>query len=299
MSKQPKRYQDIYPESPLLNSEDLERPSAKSLLRLEFFEAAPGQMPQEVFNQHHILFNLRDSPHRLENWRDGVHRDFMYRKDEVIVTPAGVRSGWRWHDRSKCIVITLEPTQLESFAQHELGTLLTDTQLKDTPQFVDPDLTQAAIMLRDALTSELGSAVMFESFARVFLTKLIQRYGLECDETLAFNQSFTSKHYQKVLDYVAAHFHENLTLEKLSSRAGFSPFHFTRLFKRTIGHTPHQFVMRYRVEQSRKMLLEAQRPIIDIAVSCGFSDQAHFSRVFKRLTGQTPRQYRVSLQTTA
>ena len=173
----PRRYQDVYPESPLINSDNVGRPMAGELLTLEFFEAAPGEMPASVFSQHHILINLQETPHRVENWRDASYRDFIYQKNEIIVTPAGVKSGWKWHAKSKVIVVTLEPEQLNKFAQSELGILLTKKQLQDIPQFVDEDITQASVMLMDALGSRLGSAVMFESFARIFLTKLLQKYG--------------------------------------------------------------------------------------------------------------------------
>ncbi|MEM7047336.1 MAG: AraC family transcriptional regulator [Pseudomonadota bacterium] len=288
----PHRYQDIYPEQPLLKSADLDKPSAMDLLSMEFFEAKPGEMPHEVFSQHHILVNLRDKPHRVENWRDDKHRDFTYHKNEIVVTPAGVKSGWKWYAKSKVIVITLEPDKLEKFAQSELGILLTDTQLKDVPQFVDEDITQAAVMLMDALKSDVGSAVMFESFARIFLTKLIQKYGLERGDDIEFSKSFTSKHYKRVLDYIAKNYGQNIALEHMAAQAGISLFHFMRLFKQMIGQSPHQFVMTYRVEQAKKMLTDLERPMIDIAHACGFSDQAHFSRVFKQIQGDTPKQWR-------
>ena len=286
------RYQDIYPEDPLLNSEDLKKPSARSMLTLEFFEAEPSTMPHEVFAQHHILINLKEEPHRVEHWRDDEHRDFIYHKNEIIVTPAGVRSGWRWHARSKVIVITLEPEQLEKFAQTELGVLLKDEQLKNIPPFIDEDITSAGILLRDALQSDMGSDVLFESYARIFLVKLILKYGLERDEDLAFNQSFTAKHYKRILDYVAEHYAGEVSLEQLARQAGLSTSHFSRLFKQTIGQSPYQFVMAYRVEQAKKMLQDPDRPMIDIALSCGFSDQAHFARTFKQSTGETPGQFR-------
>lgn len=103
------RYQDRYPEPPLLDSAALARPRAAELLTLEYFEAEPSEMAEAVYTQHHVLLNLRDEPQRVENWRDGTLREFEYLKDEIILTPAGMRSGWRWHVRSKVIVITLEP----------------------------------------------------------------------------------------------------------------------------------------------------------------------------------------------
>lgn len=201
------RYQDIYPSSPILNSGTLLRPSAADLLTLEYFEAPPGEMPEKRFKQHHVLINLKEDPTHVENFREGKHIDFIFKKDEIVVTPAGIKSGWRWHETSRVIVVTLEPGKLERFAQHEVGVLLTTTQLKNIPLFSDPDICQAGIMLKDALTAKgIGSDILFESLARVFLVKLIQKYGDRPEEELKFARGFTSAHYKRVLDYVEAHF---------------------------------------------------------------------------------------------
>jgi len=145
-------------------------------------------MPDEIFSQHHILINLKDEPTNVENRRDGNSRQFVFHKNEIIVTPAGIRSGWQWFEQSKVIVITLEPQKLERFAQNQLSILLGAQQLQNIPQFVDEDITQSAIMLMDALNNEIGSDVMFESFARVFLTKLIQKYGLKQEQDIRFTK---------------------------------------------------------------------------------------------------------------
>ena len=136
------RYQDIYPSDALLRSFDVVRPRAAELLNLEYFEAEPAAMPTAKFDQHHLLLNLQADPHRVENWRDGEHRDFIYRLHEIVLTPAGVESGWRWHERSKVIVITIDPPRLRRFAESELGVILTDRQLRDVPQAQDEELCQ-------------------------------------------------------------------------------------------------------------------------------------------------------------
>ncbi len=285
------KYQDIYPSEPLIQSTDLVRLTAADLLTLEYFEAEPASMPSDRYEQHHIILNLRDEPHRLENWRDGEHRDFIYHKNEIIVTPAGVESGWKWHVKTKCIIITLEPAKFERFAQTELGILLSTQQLKDLPQFLDEDITQSGVQLLKALQCGIGSQVMFESSARVFLTKLILKYGLQ-EEEYDFSKSFTAQHYKQLLDYIAVNYGNNILLEDMAAQAGLSPSHFSRLFKQTIGQSPYQFLMAYRIEQAKKMLDNTNALMVDIALSCGFSDQAHFSRVFKKIEGLTPKQYR-------
>ncbi len=290
------RYQEIYPSEALLRSFDIVRPRAADLLNLEYFEAEPDTMPTAVFEQHHILLNLKAETHRLENWRAGVHRDFEFKLHEITITPAGIESGWRWHAKSRVIVVTIEPERLGRFVKTELGILLTDRQLRDVPVAYDPELVLAGSMLLDALRSRsAGSEVMFESLARVFLVKLIQGYGEELSGARAYEHGLSADQHARVLDFVARRFGETITIEALAREAGLSPSHFSRVFHATLGETPYQFVMDYRVEQARAMLADRARPLIDIALDCGFSDQPHFSRIFKRLTGRTPKEYRASL----
>lgn len=289
-------YQDVYPSEALLRSFDVVRPRAAELLNLEFFEAEPAGMPTAVFDQHHLLLNLKTEPHRVENWRDTEHRDFIYLKDEIVLTPAGIRSGWQWHARSKVIVVTIEPDKLERFARSELGVILTSRQLQSVPQAEDPDLCQAGAMLLEALQNRTtGSEVMYESLARIFLVKLLQRYGEQRNEGLEFSRGFTANHYRRVLEFVQARFDQEITIEDMAREAGMSTAHFSRMFKQVLGDSPYQFVMDYRVEQAKKMLADRERPLIEIALACGFADQPHFNRVFKRLTGQTPREFRGGL----
>lgn len=293
----PRLYADIYPSEPLLNSDDAARPSASALMSVRYFQAQPDSMPEEVFAEHHILLNLNPNPHRVQNWRDKELRDFTFFEDEIVVTPAGVRSGWRWHAPSDVIVITLDPNKVERFAQSELGMLLAADQLRDLPQFSDPDLCAAGVILRDALEGDdISSAVMFEAMSRVFLVKLLQRYGKRRPEEIELSARFTARHYEKVLTFVQDRLDQTITVDDLAAEAAMSASHFSRVFKETMGTTPMQFVMTYRIEQSMKMMAEASRPLGEIAIACGFSDQAHFTRSFKQVTGETPRAYRARLR---
>ncbi len=289
----PKRYRDIYPSLPLLDSDGIEHASAAQLMSVQYFQAPPDEMPEDVFAEHHLLLNLRDEPHRVQNRRDGELRDFTFHKNEIIMTPAGVRSGWRWFAQSDVIVVTLEPAAVDRFAERELGLLLDDTQFRDTPQFLDADLCAAGVMLRDTIQAgDMSSAVMFEAMARVFLVKLLQRYGKQRPEEVAAAGRFTSAHHRRVLAYVRANLDRTIALEDLAREVGMSPSSFSRTFKEVIGRTPMQFVMSYRVEQSLEMMKDDTRPLGDIALACGFADQAHFSRSFKQLMGKTPSAHR-------
>ncbi|MEO1678176.1 MAG: AraC family transcriptional regulator [Pseudomonadota bacterium] len=291
----PRRYRDIYPSLPLLNSDEVAAPSAAALMSVQYFRAEPDEMPEEAFAEHHVLLNLKDEPHRVQNMRDGELRDFTYHKHEIIVTPAGMRSGWRWFATSDVIVLTLAPDKVAHFAQSELGMLLDTQQFRDMPQFLDADLCAAGVMLRDALDAgDISSGVMFEAMSRVLLVKLLQRYGKRLPEEVALSSKFTSAHYHRVLAHIRARIDQTISVDALAREAGMSPSHFSRVFKETMGATPMQYVLSYRIEQAIKMMGDATLSLGEVAHACGFADQAHFSRSFKQVAGQTPRQYRAA-----
>ena len=83
------KYQDAYPEKPILDSIELTSPSALALLTLEYFEAKPGTMENQVYDQHHVVINLKEEPHRVENWR------------KIWVEMARQFKGHHYHSRAK------------------------------------------------------------------------------------------------------------------------------------------------------------------------------------------------------
>jgi transcriptional regulator GlxA family with amidase domain len=71
-----------------------------------------------------------------------------------------------------------------------------------------------------------------------------------------------------------------------------SEAHFSRSFRGTFGYSPHAFVVRRRVELAAKHMLETDMPLSDIALGCGFVDQAHLCKHFRAIIGETPAAWR-------
>ena len=91
-----------------------------------------------------------------------------------------------------------------------------------------------------------------------------------------------------------AHIGEAIGLEALAESAGLSVYHFARVFKETVGMTPHAFVMSRRVAKAQKLLVGTELPISEIARTVGFADQSHLTRRFREAFGMSPGQYRRS-----
>ncbi|WP_199316882.1 AraC family transcriptional regulator [Chroococcidiopsis sp [FACHB-1243]] len=96
---------------------------------------------------------------------------------------------------------------------------------------------------------------------------------------------------KQVIDYIHDNLEQNLTLVEIAAVIQISPYHFARLFKQSIGITPHQYVISKRIEKA-KQLLEEHNSIVLVAEKVGFQSQSHFTKMFRKYTGITPQAYK-------
>jgi AraC family transcriptional regulator len=100
------------------------------------------------------------------------------------------------------------------------------------------------------------------------------------------------KSVARVIDYIHANPGANISLEAMAKIAGVSPNHFVSLFTEATGLTPHQYVLRARID-SAKLLLKDQAPsIAEVSKLTGFRTQEHFTKVFRKIVGVTPSEFR-------
>jgi AraC family transcriptional regulator len=97
---------------------------------------------------------------------------------------------------------------------------------------------------------------------------------------------------RKVLDYIDRHITSRVLVADLCALVWRSEAHFSRSFRGTFGYSPHAFVIRRRVELAAKHMLQTDMSLSDIALECGFVDQAHLCKHFRVVTGQTPAAWR-------
>jgi len=97
---------------------------------------------------------------------------------------------------------------------------------------------------------------------------------------------------RKVRGYIDDHITAPVLVADLCALVQRSEAHFSRSFKRTFGQPPHSFVVRRRVELAAQYMLTTSASLSDIALRCGFTDQAHLCRHFRLATGQTPAAWR-------
>jgi AraC family transcriptional regulator, melibiose operon regulatory protein len=97
------------------------------------------------------------------------------------------------------------------------------------------------------------------------------------------------------MSYIQKHYSEELSLDELSATVNLSKSECCRLFKRTTGNTPFEYLLAYRIKQSISMMESGNKSIGEIASLTGFNSFSYYSVCFKKITGMTPKQYRKNI----
>jgi AraC family transcriptional regulator len=97
---------------------------------------------------------------------------------------------------------------------------------------------------------------------------------------------------RRVLEHIDANLAMPLRNRELAALVNFSEFHFNVAFRNSLGTSPHEFVIRRRIERAQQLMLTSDMSLCEIAGECGLADQAHLSRLFRKVVGETPAAWR-------
>ena len=97
---------------------------------------------------------------------------------------------------------------------------------------------------------------------------------------------------KEALNYIEQNFRNDISVEGIAEFCGLNRTYFGRIFKETIGKSPQEFLMNYRMAKAAELLKLTQLSIGDIGNAVGYSNQLHFSRAFKNVYGSSPREWR-------
>jgi AraC family transcriptional regulator len=97
---------------------------------------------------------------------------------------------------------------------------------------------------------------------------------------------------RRALAYVEANLPSKMDIDSLANLLALSRSHFSRAFKHSVGFSPMEYVVMRRVERAKAMISGTREPLAEVALACGFADQAHFNRRFRDVVGISPGRWR-------
>jgi AraC family transcriptional regulator len=128
-------------------------------------------------------------------------------------------------------------------------------------------------------SESLGQAIAIEVLNQARLEDITKRRALAVHPGV-----------ERVILSLETRWHENVSVAQLAEEAHLSADHFAREFAKTTGLTPHQYLLRIRLSRARELIAQRNQTlsVAEIALDCGFYDQAHLARHFRRAFGETP-----------
>jgi AraC family transcriptional regulator len=246
-------------------------------------------------NEHIICLSLAPRPVRLLQIQGDKSYTGLYGKGDLSIAPAAAPFFARWDSDDFFLQIRIDSRFMAQVATEALA--MNPDRLEVIPTFWtrDPQLEAIAMLVLTELKQEnLGSRLYIDSLSNVLAVQLLKQYSASKPHLSVYEGGLPQRQLQQIFEYIHAHLERDIKLADLAGSIGMSQFHFSHLFKQSIGTSPYQYLLQQRIERAKQLLKQTNRSIVDIAFGCGFNSHSHLSKQFRQLTGMTPKSYRSS-----
>lgn len=227
----------------------------------------------------------------------GVHYDL--RVNDIILIAPGVLHHLYAHTGRR-IVFLVDLKMIHNIETFESFFSIINPAIVITPEDF-PDIHSTCVTIMNEIYDEYFSNSQFSNVSIVskFLNMLVL---LGRAHTASSSKAFTNNKVTKqqeytekligICDYINLHCTEDLSLEDIATKTGFSKYHFSRLFKDFVGTSFYKYLNERRIDYATNLLLDQSISITEVAVNSGFNSISAFMRMFKIIKGCTPTQFR-------
>jgi AraC family transcriptional regulator len=274
----------ICPSAPVLSSQK----ASWNGVRASYYKLHTAfETPEHCSSQHLITISLNHAVVMKEQLLNGHLRSDRFSYGDICLTPATAPVLVRLQDASEFISLHLEPTFMRQIAAE----VVDPDQLEILPQFKlnDPLIYQFGLALKANIESEsVCNRLYTESMATALSAHLLQHYSIQTPKIKSYSDGLSQVQLRQVTEYIDRCSAQNPSLIAMAEIVHMSPYYFSRLFKQSTGLTPHQYLLKLRVDRAKQLLKTTTLSIADIAGQVGFVDQSHLNRHFKRHFGVSP-----------
>jgi AraC family transcriptional regulator len=273
------KFSEICCDSAILNASSPLGESGVSILGMQFQHAAHfTAMPQ----QHLIFFQL--SPHlRLDCSIAGRSIRHETTAGMLAICPAGADASVTSDARADLLLVAVRPGHLSLAAAEDCAL---DAQLHERVRGYDRELLDCARALSaESAGGYHNGPMLWNETAGSFINRLVR--GHTSARIKPSRGSLDPHVLRRIRDYVDAHLADTIEVDELAALAGRSSFHFSRVFARSVGMTPHRYVVRLRLQAAIDRIHNGMS-LADVAADTGFADQSHLSRWIRRVYGVAP-----------
>ena len=261
-------------------------------VRSQIFAPAPDRIITPGIAQHRISLHIANQDYLERRLDGGKLKSSPMSPGLFNFIPAHRELEALWQAEIELLSIYLPPTLLERIVIENSDRDFSKIELVDRLAIRDPFLEQLAYAFKNELENETGDRLYLESLQTMLCAYLLRHHCSTEIVTTEVSGGLSSLKLHQVIDYIQSNLEHDLGLAQLANIAHVSSHHFGKRFKQSMGLTPHQYVLKCRIERAKKLLSDRQITLTEISLTTGFCHQSHFTNAFRRYTTLTPRQYR-------
>jgi AraC family transcriptional regulator len=265
-------------------------------LHVELHQQPKFEVAEHQHTMHVIACGLPKTPEDRfaigERWLAGKRETERRQLGDIAIIPAGISHRCNWNTTARFGILAIEPTLLQQVGQDWIN----PDRIELISQFMSErdDLIQSifATLSAELATGGIGSKLLIDSLKTTLAIHLLRNYCTTLPRLSSYADGLSDAKLTLIKDYINTHLDLDLKLTELSSIAQISTYHFLRLFKKSVGMTPHQYILQQRIDRAKYLLKSSNLDISEIAFMVGFCDSSHLTRCFKSSLGKTPSQWR-------
>jgi AraC family transcriptional regulator len=168
-----------------------------------------------------------------------------------------------------------------------------EVELRPQRKFADSRLgALVAAAHAEMVTGYPNGRLFLDSLEQAMAVALVNGHALGRPPMQIFRGGLGAARLRRIKELIHAKMEDDLSLDEMAQSVGLTTAHFARMFRKSTGESPHQFVLRQRVERAKAMLGAADLRVLDVAIACGFKTQQHFAQVFRNVCRVSPTEYR-------
>lgn len=154
-------------------------------------------------------------------------------------------------------------------------------------------------LTRELVSEDSGSEIVIGAVVEQIVVHLLRKFCnmRRSDELELSRVGLIDRRIRRAVELMHSQLDHELSLKEIAAASYLSPFHFSRLFKKLTGTTPHAYLGSLRTKQAQLLLAESDLSITEISARVGYSSSSHFTQAFRQSTGLTPRAFRKALIT--
>ena len=260
---------------------------------LESHSHGPHHAHRHQHLSHFVSLHLGE-PTPIAWHSEGKHGRETVASGSILLASRGSEDAISFVKPVRRILVNLESSLLQrAFPEGDTGH---DVEFANQWGVPDPQVEYILRALEADLEAGHPAGRLFgESLLCALAVHLYTHYAVTLPAIPKPRHGLPRARLNRVIEYVEAHIDQDIALADLATMAGMSAHYFSELFKQSLQLSPHQYVLRRRIERARKLLNDPAITVFEAAVRSGFADQSHFTKTFRRVVGVTPSGYRAAL----